>query len=249
MDGAKIGANCVLGQNVMVANGASVGNGYRQGDVTDLPFPDATFSGVMAFGLFHIRPHGGSRDYWDRRWTNAPVDGGALNLTKYPAEFAQAVADYTDGPLLEAGCGLGRIVIHFHNLGRDIIGIDYIQTAIDKILAARPDLTVRQADVMNLPFDDEAFGGVMAFGIYHSLESGVPEALVGTMRVLAPGDLLVANARLDNIQNRMNDRIEAKKYQGEGRSFYKANYTEGEFRNLLTEAGFETIKWNMLKVC
>ncbi|MBT4711426.1 MAG: methyltransferase domain-containing protein [Alphaproteobacteria bacterium] len=188
------------------------------------------------------RSHGGSREYWDRRWTNAPVDSGALNLAKYPGKFAQAVADDTDGPMLEAGCGLGRNVIHFHNLGRDITGIDYIQTAIDKIKDAHPDLKVRQADVMKLPFDDQAFGGVMAFGLYHSLESGVPEALAETLRVLKPGGLMVASARLDNIQNRANDRIEAKKYQGGELKFHKANYTGAEFRTLLAEAGFETEK-------
>lgn len=187
------------------------------------------------------RSHGGSRQYWDQRWTNASVDVGSLNLNKYPGKYAQEMVDRTDGPLLEAGCGLGRNVIYFHNLGREITGIDFIETAIDKIKDRYPDLDVQQADILDLPFSDHAFAGVMAFGLYHSLENGVDKALSETHRVLRPGGVLVTSARLDNIQNRFNDWIEEKKSPPGGEpSFHKANYTVTEFRNLLTAAGFVT---------
>ena len=178
------------------------------------------------------RSHGGSLDYWDLRWTRAAVDDGGLNLDRYPGKYANEIASRTEGPLLEAGCGLGRNVIHFHRLGRDITGVDFVETAIRKIKERHPSVNVRQADIKNLPFPDGAFAGVMAFGLYHSLESGVDKALAETMRVMKPGALLAASVRADRLEDR--------KYQTSSTShFHKANYTEQDLRQVLTAAGFQ----------
>ena len=185
------------------------------------------------------RSHGGSLDYWDLRWTQAAVDDGGLNLERYPGKYAQEIASRTQGPLLEAGCGLGRNVIHFHRQGRDITGIDFVETAIRKIKERHPFVKVQQGDIKNLPFPDQSFAGVMAFGLYHSIETGVDSALAETWRVMKPGALLAASVRADNIENRINDWIEDKKYRSSAtQRFHKANYSERDLRQALTAAGF-----------
>ena len=112
--------------------------------------------------------------------------------------------------------------------------------SIRKIKERHPSVNVRQADIKNLPFPDGAFAGVMAFGLYHSLESGVDKALAETMRVMKPGALLAASVRADNLENRINDWLEDRKYQTSSTShFHKANYTEQDLRQALTAAGFQ----------
>ena len=47
-----------------------------------------------------------------------------------------------DGRILEAGCGAGRILKYFHNKQFDIIGIDFIENAIEKLKKDNQDLKV-----------------------------------------------------------------------------------------------------------
>lgn len=186
------------------------------------------------------RAHGGNSEYWDLRWANTLVDSSELNTDKYPGKYSLEVINKTDGVLLEAGCGAGRALIYCHDLGREIIGIEYSQTAVDKIKAHRPDIDVRQADITDLPFPDATFSGVMAFGLYHNLEFGCDKALAETLRVMKPGGIMAASVRLDNIENRINDWIENRKYKAsKDLAFHKANYTVAEFRKMLAQAGFE----------
>ncbi len=189
---------------------------------------------------FTYRAHGGNSSYWDQRWSNTPVDSSEINIDKYPGKYSQEIINRTEGPLLEAGCGMGRNVIFCHDLGCEIIGIEYSQTAVDQIREHRADLNVRQADIMDLPFPEATFSGVMAFGLYHNFEQGCDKALKETLRVMQPNGILVASVRVNNLGNRINDWIEDKKYRSATeRAFHKANYSEGEFRKMLTNAGFE----------
>jgi|GEM_PF-567026 len=185
------------------------------------------------------RPHGGSEKYWQNRWIQAPVDTGTLNLEKYPGKFAEKMVKMNEEPFLDAGCGVGRLVLHYHDLGLKITGMDYIKEAVNKIKNRRPDVDVMQADIMDTGFNDAQFGGVMAFGLYHSLPSGIDKALSETFRILKNGGTLVSSVRADNIQNLYIDFIEARKLPAKGeRCFHKANYSEKEYRELLEEAGF-----------
>ena len=38
-----------------------------------------------------------------------------------------------NGSILEAGCGAGRILRYFHDLGYDITGFDFIEVAVEKL--------------------------------------------------------------------------------------------------------------------
>ena len=62
------------------------------------------------------RAHGGALDYWQRRWDGVAVDSGAINLDRYPGLYAERTlaAPRPDGPVLEAGCGAGRVLRHSH---------------------------------------------------------------------------------------------------------------------------------------
>ena len=153
------------------------------------------------------RAHGGVQAYWQARWEAVPADEGTLSLTRYPGVFAQEIMSRVEGPVLEAGCGAGRVVRHFHDEGREIIGIDFIPDVLRKVRDADANVRLAAADVLNLPFPSEFFGGVLAFGLYHNLESDLDRALKETRRTLRPGGLLCASFRADNVQNRVLDKI------------------------------------------
>lgn len=192
------------------------------------------------------RAHGGVHAYWQARWEAVPADEGALNLSRYPGVYAQEIMSRTDGPVLEAGCGAGRVLRHFHDQGRDITGIDFIPDVLHKIKAVDDSVRLAAADILKLPFPDVTFAGVLAFGLYHNLETGLADALQETRRVVRPRGLLCASFRADNLQNRALDEIadrQAMQESGDAfcsvaKQFHKMNYRRRELEGVFLDAGF-----------
>lgn len=194
------------------------------------------------------RTHKGSKAYWTQRWENVEADNGELNFEKYPGKFADVVMKRVDGRVLEAGCGAGRVVRHYSALGQSIVGMDFVEVALQKIRVAGTDATLCAANTLELPFSDDSFDGVLAFGLYHSLESGIDEALAETRRILKPGGWLCASMRADNFQNRVVDWMADRGNSSNAeRHFHKANYSRQEFSRLLESTGFRVESFNYVE--
>lgn len=185
----------------------------------------------------------GVKEYWAARWDDIPADAPMENAGAYPLKYAQMTVKDKAGKILEAGCGAGRVLRYYHNLGYDIIGIDFIDVAISKLRAIDPTLQVEVGDITNLRFADHSFKYVLAFGLYHNLEHGLDKAIQETHRVLEKGGLVCASFRADNIQTRLTDWLANRKMKSKGgeskiRSFHKMNLTRSEYEQIFTRAGF-----------
>ena len=184
-----------------------------------------------------------NKNYWTKRWSDIPADLPMTNNDVYPLKYAQQTVLANDGPILEAGCGAGRIVRYYHDLGYDILGMDFIDVAIQKLKDADPSLKVEVGDITNLHYKDESFKYILAFGLYHNLEHGLEKSVAESYRVLQHGGKICASFRADNIQNRITDyqaksKAKSKKIlsiglgQNSGKSFHKMNLTKNEFVSL-----------------
>ena len=81
-----------------------------------------------------------NKDYWHKRWNDIPADLPMENNEVYPLKYAEITIKNKNGNILEAGCGAGRILRHYHEKNYNIIGIDFIKVAIDKLKAIDNDL-------------------------------------------------------------------------------------------------------------
>lgn len=188
------------------------------------------------------RSHG-NKEYWEKRWADIPADLPMENTHVYPLKYAELTIQQKNGFILEAGCGAGRILRYYKDRGYRITGIDFIENAIAKLKGIDPSLDVHVADITKLPFRDESFQYVLAFGLYHNLEHGLTQALNETYRVLKTGGKLCASFRADNIQTRLSDFVEAYRFRRqhgrlERNQFHKTNLTKTECRLLFERAGF-----------
>ena len=184
-----------------------------------------------------------NEDYWTSRWAVIPPDNPMENRDVYPLKYAEMTVEAKDGPILEAGCGAGRILRFYHQNGYDIVGIDFIKLAVDKLRQVDPTLKVEVADIRKLHFGDKAFKYVLAFGLYHNLEDGLEDAVRETYRVLRKGGRVCASFRADNIQTRLTDWLAERRERkssriGETRAFHKMNLTRREYESLFVDAGF-----------
>lgn len=187
------------------------------------------------------RTHG-IKEYWATRWADIPADSAMTNVAAYPLRYAEQTVTAADGPILEAGCGAGRILRYYHERGHDITGIDFIDAAIQKLKAIDPTLKVETGDITQLRFADDSFRYVLAFGLFHNLEHGLDTAVAETWRVLRKGGRVCASFRADNVQTRLTDWLADRKARSSGKvagtAFHKMNLTRREFATLFEQAGF-----------
>lgn len=185
--------------------------------------------------------------YWQKRWSNIESDEEMINEDVYPLKYSQEIIQNKTAKILEAGCGAGRIIRFYHNKGYHVVGIDYIESAINKLKDADKSLQVFREDIKNLSFDDNKFKYVLAFGLYHGIEIGLDKAISETYRVMENEGILCASFRADNIQNRINDLIYDIKQKRDSKNnkkyfeFHKLNLNKKEIKNLFYKAGFKLI--------
>ena len=124
--------------------------------------------------------------YYD--WENAKTVGRRDIL------FWKQMAAPVDGPILELGCGTGRVAIPVARAGATVIGIDrsasMLARARTRVRRARlgSRLKLIRGDIRHLPFPDKSFELVMApYGILQSLlvERDLTQTLAAVKRVLA----------------------------------------------------------------
>lgn len=98
--------------------------------------------------------------------------------------------------ILDAGCGVGRYTIPLAMREYEVMGVDISSLAITELdnvrLRRNMQMGLAAADVCHLPFRDNTFDAVVAFGVLqHLLEeerSAVPKEFA---RVLVPGGTIV----------------------------------------------------------
>jgi SAM-dependent methyltransferase len=123
-------------------------------------------------------------------WENAQTMG------RRDVKFWQRLARQTDGPVLELGCGTGRVAVPVARAGARVVGIDrspsMLARARARLRRARLDASLQlvRGDVRFLPFPAATFGLVAApYGILQSLldDATLDAALAAAHRVLQRG--------------------------------------------------------------
>jgi ubiquinone/menaquinone biosynthesis C-methylase UbiE len=103
-----------------------------------------------------------------------------------------AVADRVEGKVLDAGCGTGENALHFAKLGRDVVGIDFLDGPIRqaKQKAKERGLSVdfRVADALKLTESTERFDSVLDSGLFHVFsDDDRKQYVAGLAHVVNPG--------------------------------------------------------------
>ena len=182
------------------------------------------------------------KDYWEKRWDDIPADQPMENREVYPLKYAEQTVKDREGKILEAGCGAGRILRYYHNQEVDIVGMDFIEVAIEKLKQIDSTLKVEVGDIANLRFGDKSFKYILAFGLYHNLEHGLEQAIKETYRVLENHGSVCASFRADNIQTKLTDWLTERRTIAAGRegekAFHKMNLTRSEFKQAFEKSGF-----------
>jgi ubiquinone/menaquinone biosynthesis C-methylase UbiE len=126
-------------------------------------------------------------------WENAQT------LGRRDVAFWRRVASKADGPVLELGCGTGRVSRPLARGGVELVGVDRSEQMLARarkqiLRSSNPQLLkslrLVRADIRQLPFEDETYPMVIApYGILQSLirPKDLTAALASVARVIARG--------------------------------------------------------------
>jgi ubiquinone/menaquinone biosynthesis C-methylase UbiE len=116
----------------------------------------------------------------------------ARTLGRRDVPFWRQVARAARGPVLELGCGTGRVSIPLAKAGVDLIGIDRSAEMQARLQKRCPPANLRivRGDIRHLPFRERAFSTVIApYGLLQSLlrDRDLKSTLDAVARVLPRG--------------------------------------------------------------
>lgn len=100
-----------------------------------------------------------------------------------------------EGPVLDAGCGLGEDALEIASRGIEVVGVDVAPTAIerarDKAAERGVDATFTVADALHLDRLGRTFRSVLDSGLFHTFDDDERSAYVESLAaVTAPGSVL-----------------------------------------------------------
>uniref|UniRef100_UPI0040575EE8 class I SAM-dependent methyltransferase n=1 Tax=Acetatifactor sp. TaxID=1872090 RepID=UPI0040575EE8 len=117
------------------------------------------------------------------RWMN-PSEDSVYLARKWASEGARSI--------LDLGCGLGRHALFFAEKGFKVTAVDLSEDAVkftkENMKEKQMDFACQVADMMKLPFADDAFDRVFSYHVIsHQDTAGVQKVIDEITRVLKPG--------------------------------------------------------------
>jgi ubiquinone/menaquinone biosynthesis C-methylase UbiE len=112
----------------------------------------------------------------------APADLGMIEA------FVGHVTEAPARPVVDAGCGTGRMTRLLASLGVAVSGVDLSAGMIAVARRTSPGIPFEVADLSELPCADRQLGGILAwYSIIHAPPGDLPRIFAEFFRVLAPG--------------------------------------------------------------
>ena len=186
-----------------------------------------------------------TRRAWDGIWRDSDLasehaTGGYDRARAIRARYLPLLP--ADGPVLEAGCGVGTEMVALAAAGRRVIGVDYALSALGRFRALAPGAQLAGADVHRLPCRDGAFAAYLSFGVLEHFESGPAPALGEAFRVLRAGGLLILTVPAPSLVWRA-VRCKRRRLGGvPAAGYYETTYRLDEIGAAVAAAGFVAVR-------
>lgn len=141
-------------------------------------------------------------DFWTEHWGRHSVADLLAIARTSPLTALVADALPREGPILEAGCGLGQYVLLLRERGWRVAGVDW---SVEALAACRRAAAAPLAamDLSRLALRDGAFAAYVSLGVVEHDPAG-PDAILGeARRVLRPGGVAVVSVPYVNGVRRL----------------------------------------------
>lgn len=185
-------------------------------------------------------------DYWDAHWENPETDQlyawAAQGIAGPPVLQALYRERLPPGErILEAGCGIGQVVLALRVMGYDVEGVEWAPRTVEKVHARFPDLPVRVGDVTQLDVPDATYGAYLSLGVVEHRRDGPEPYLTEAFRVLKPGGVALISVPYLHPLRALKGRLGLYRGQPQGLDFYQYAFPRRKFAACVRRAGFEVM--------
>ncbi len=146
------------------------------------------------------------------------------------------------GRILEAGCGLGYMVLALHVRGYNVEGVEWSKATVELVQKWRPDLPIRVGDVTHLDVPDGYYACYISLGVVEHRRKGPEPFLLEAWRVLKPGGIALVSVPWFNPLRRLKSRLGWYQANGKELEFYQYAFTEKEFTRIMKNCGFDILE-------
>ena len=188
------------------------------------------------------------QQYWEHRWQGLNLNSLLKNARRGKlGEMERPYRQYLpkDGPILEAGCGTGRVVCALQARGYTMEGIDYAADTIQRVRQVDPSLEVRVGDILAIDRTDGYYAAYISLGVLEHHLEGPQAGLNEAWRVLRPGGIaFIMVPYLNRARRRTYARAPEFDLQAvpAGYRFYQYQEDIGDFNEQLARSGFEILE-------
>jgi SAM-dependent methyltransferase len=149
--------------------------------------------------------------------------------------FAEEVREL--GPVLDVGCGPGRVTAYLAGLSVDVSGVDLSPGMVSHARRLHPELRFAVASATELDLDDASYGGILGWWSLFNLPRDVlPEVLARFARALVPNGRLLIGTHVGS-----EDLVRTEAYDGVPVQWTTYLWQPDELEELLTAAGLEPV--------
>ena len=184
-------------------------------------------------------------DYWDEHWrrnlSSATYRWAEMgHLGPFEVPFTRFLP--RTGRILEAGCGLGTIVLALNVRGYNVEGIEWGKKTVDAVYAHRRDLAVRLGDVLHLDVPDAYYEGYISLGVVEHRRRGPEPFLEEAYRVLKPGGMLLISVPQFHLLRRLKAQFGLSRKSSHGLHFYQYAFKPRNFVGIVKGVGFQVLE-------
>ena len=182
--------------------------------------------------------------FWDRVSGVYDLFGKVYN-GKVNRQMCRTVAKEvgTDDRVLECACGTGLITAAVAGKCSKLVATDYSEGMLKqtrKKCGSYPNVEIRTADILNLPFPDESFDAVIAANVIHLLDDPY-KALSELDRVCRPGGKLIIPTYVNKDKAKGFDKTIDK-----AGADFKQDFTYESYRAFFAGAGYTKIRTRLI---
>ncbi len=205
-----------------------------------LPVKNA--AGYIRLNRYWRKPDG---EMWDEIWkeTNFNEYWSHALAGHLAKDYERLFQHYLKpgSKLLEAGCGVGQVVLAMRARGFDCYGLDYAEKIITTLNKRFPDVPFHCGDIRNLPYPDATFDGYISLGVIEHFLEGQDGMLQEAARIVKPGGYIFVSVPALNSFRKL--KIRHGGYQKiASMPFFESCISLEELENLLRNSGFEPIE-------
>lgn len=187
---------------------------------------------------------GDSTGFWSQHWEKVDwrawlESGKNGDLGHFEKPFLKHLPKR--GKILEAGCGLGQMVVALKARGYDIEGVEFSEKTVAMVNDyLRNDCSIRVGDVRDLNCPDDYYSAYVSLGVVEHFRDGPQEVLNEARRVVKPGGILILSVPRINPFRKLKATLGIYSDEPTG-EFYQYLFEERDVCKFLASASFTLI--------